>query len=401
MIRMSLAEIAQAVGGRLHALPHGVDPRSSVDGAVQTDSREITPGGIFFAKRGEVTDGHLFAAAAARQGAALLIVEHPVEVALPQILVSDTVVALGALAHRVVEAVRSRGRLKVVAVTGSNGKTTTKNLLAQILARTGTVVAPQASFNNSVGAPLTALRITEDTDFLVAEMGASHIGDISRLVAMEHPDVGIVLKVGMAHAGEFGGIEQTQKAKSEMVTDLTPADVAVLNADDPRVAAMADLTRASVRWFGRDSAAQTRAVDVTSGIDGSRFTLDLSDGRRAPVHLHVLGEHHVMNAVAAAAACDALGTPLDDIVAGIQSITRAERWRMEVLGGGRGVTIINDAYNASPESMAAALKTLARVTPPEGRSVAVLGMMNELGEYSDEEHDRIGLLAVRLGIDKV
>ena len=239
MIALSLSEIAGAVNGTLHldgALdPDGTPttPATIVSGSVDTDSREIKPGGIFVAKPGESTDGHLFAPAAIDNGAALLIVERALDLPVAQVVVPDAVVALGDLATMVVARVRAEGRLRVVGVTGSNGKTTTKNLLRAILERVGQTVAARASFNNEVGAPITMLAVDMDTRFLVAEMGASGIGEIARLIRMVRPDVGVVLKVGLAHAGEFGGIEATLAAKTEMVTDLLETDVAVLNADDP------------------------------------------------------------------------------------------------------------------------------------------------------------------------
>lgn len=405
MIALTLREITEAIGGRL--LPGGAASEDTiVSGLSHTDSREVTGGDIFFAKPGEVTDGHLFAPQAVANGAALLVVDHPLDPEflngdVPQIVVPDTVAALGDLATHVIATVRALGRLRVVAVTGSNGKTTTKNLMRAIFERVAPTVAPRASFNNEVGAPLTMLEVTEETAYLVAEMGASRIGEIARLVRMARPDIGIVLKVGLAHAGEFGGIEATLTAKTEMVSDLLDTDTAVLNIDDPRVASMADKTRASVVWFGLDERAHVRATDIHSTARGASFTLVLPGGESRPVTFRVLGEHHVMNALAAATAAHVAGVPIDTIVAGIQSLQRAERWRMEVLGGARGVTIINDAYNASPDSMAAALKTLAQIAEPGGRTVAVLGEMSELGEFSGEEHDRIGLLAVRLNIDQV
>lgn len=407
MIAMTIGDIAEAVGGRLVA---GQDASSRViEGLSYTDSREVEPGGIFFAKPGEFTDGHLFAPQAVERGAALVVVDHELGLDIPQIVVEDVVDALGALARTSIALAREAGVLRIVGITGSNGKTTTKNLLAAILGRVGETVAPRASFNNEVGAPLTMLEVGESTRFLVAEMGASREGDIARLIRMAKPDVGVVLKVGLAHAGEFGGIEHTQRAKSEMVTDLDAGDTAVLNADDPRVAAMAQLTRAQVLWFGVDgdaAADRVRATDVRSTRTGTTFTLHLpagveGDGPSREVSFRVLGEHHVANALAAASAAHALGVGIDDIVAGLESVTRAERWRMEVMGGARGVTIINDAYNASPDSMAAALKTLVQLREPEGRAIAVLGEMSELGEASGAEHDRVGLLAVRLGVDQV
>ena len=226
MIPMTLDQIAAAVGGRLIA----ADGALVVDGACDTDSRKIGPGDVFFAKPGETTDGHEYAPAAVERGAALCIVERELELDAPQIVVDDAVEALGALATESLARVRAGGRLRVVAVTGSNGKTTTKNLLREIFARRGSVVAPIASFNNEVGAPVTFLRCDAGTDTLVAEMGASAEGEIRRLTDIARPDVGIVLGVGLAHAGVFGGIEATQRTKTEMVEALRPDGVAVLNA---------------------------------------------------------------------------------------------------------------------------------------------------------------------------
>ncbi|GAA1771136.1 UDP-N-acetylmuramoyl-tripeptide--D-alanyl-D-alanine ligase [Agromyces humatus] len=406
MIDLTLAEVASATGGTLHLDGTDASPQTVVSGTVTTDSREIGHGDVFFAKRGEFDDGHRFAPSAAEQGAALLVVEHPLDLAVPQIVVADTVDALGALATEVVRRVRSHGRLKVVGVTGSNGKTTTKNLLRAILQGHGATVASRKSFNNEVGGPITALELTDDTEFLVAEMGASAVGEIARLVKMAHPDVGIVLKVGLAHAGEFGGIEQTVLAKSEMVTGLAAHEVAILNADDPRVSSMAERTAARVVWFGLGERADVRATDLVVHARGTEFTITVPDGPArtsavARVHFGVLGEHHVMNALAATAAALELGVPLADIVDALERVTLAERWRMQLMGGRDDITIINDAYNASPDSMSAALKTLAQVRAPGTRTIAVLGEMSELGEFSGDEHDRIGLLAVRLGISQL
>lgn len=403
MIALSLTDIAAAMNGELtlQTTAGALTGASLVDGTVHTDSREVRTGDIFVAKPGEETDGHLFAPAAVANGAAVIIVERLLDVPVAQILVADAVIALGDLATEVIRTVRAAGRLKIIGVTGSNGKTTTKNLLNAILTEVGETVAAKASFNNEVGAPLTMLGVTYQTRFLVAEMGASAEGEIARLVRMARPDIGIVLKVGLAHAGGFGGIEATVRAKSEMVTDLRPDDIAVLNADDDRVAGMAAVTAARVVWFGEGERATVRASDVHGGRTGTTFTLHLPTGESRPVSFRVLGEHHVMNALAAAAAATELGVPIDDIVAALESVTVAERWRMEVLGGRDDITVINDAYNASPDSMTAALKTLAQVRTPTGRSIAVLGEMSELGELAGDEHDRIGLLAVRLNISQL
>lgn len=395
MIDLTLAEIAACVDGELRV----ADPSRIVNGRTTTDSREVTPGDIFVAKPGEFTDGFEFIGSAVDAGATLVITERPSDVAVDQIIVADAVVALGAFAAEVVTRVRALGTLRVIGITGSNGKTTTKNLLREILSEVGPTVAPRGSYNNEVGAPVTFLELTTDTQFLVAEMGASRIGDIARLTAMAKPDIGVVLKVGLAHAGEFGGIERTFQAKSEMVTCLTENDVAVLNRDDLRVAAMAELTPARVRWFGLDPSAHVRASDVRSTLDGTAFELHIGE-RHASVQFSVIGEHHVFNALAAAAVADELGVPIEKIVAGLERVELAENGRMQPFRG-RGITVIHDAYNASPDSMAAALKTLAQVRPDQGRTIAVLGAMSELGDESGPAHDEIGIHAVRLRLDQI
>ncbi|MES1169285.1 MAG: UDP-N-acetylmuramoyl-tripeptide--D-alanyl-D-alanine ligase, partial [Leifsonia sp.] len=243
MIPFRLAELADALGGSL-VLPHRVTPEQFVSGSVQTNSTLVEPGSIFFALPGEVTDGHLFAGDAVERGAALVIAERPLELPVPVLIVPDGVTALADLARLVVARVRASGALRLIGITGSNGKTTTKNLLQAILDAEGPTVAPAGSFNNHVGAPITMTRIDESTRYLISEMGASHSGEIARLVGIAIPDISVVLKVGLAHAGEFGGIEATQRAKSEIVRELPSTAVAVLNADDPRVMAMTEVTAA-------------------------------------------------------------------------------------------------------------------------------------------------------------
>ena len=404
MIALGLAELEKVLDGQL-VLPAGTDRELTVAGTVvagtvETDSRLVTPGSIFFALPGEVTDGHLFAPEAVSAGAALVVVERELELAVPQLVVADGVVGLADLARHVVARVRALGGLRVVGITGSNGKTTTKNLLRAILEAEGTTVAPQGSFNNQVGAPISMLRIDEATKYLIVEMGASGAGEIARLVSIATPDVAVVLKVGLAHAGEFGGIEATQRAKAELVTDLPSDAVAVLNADDPRVAIMIEQTAARVVFFGLSAGSELRAEDLHATATGTRFSLAV-DGERYDVRLRILGEHHVSNALAAIAAARELGVPVERAISAVETVPRAERWRMEVLDPGNGIVVINDAYNASPDSTAAALKTLAQIVAPGQRSVAVLGEMAELGEYAAEEHDRIGRLAVRLNIGKL
>lgn len=401
MIALTLAEIAASVGGELRVA--GEDTTETVvDGIVDTDSRTMTPGSVFVAKPGAETDGHRFVGAAVAAGAAVAIVEHTVDVPVSQVVVPDAVVALGALAREVVARVRAEGRLRIVGITGSNGKTTTKNFLARILEDEGETVAPVKSFNNEVGAPVTMLRVTKSTRFLVSEFGAAAPGSIAHLAGLVEPDLAVVLMVGMAHAGGFGGIEATAKAKSELVSAARVPGTAVLNIDDPRVAAMKDLALSrglDVIGFGQSDAADVRAVDIEVSASGTSCVIEVG-GERLPLRLRVLGAHHITNALAAIASALVLGIAPADAVARLETVEIAERWRMQPLGSDR-VRIINDAYNASPDSMAAALRTLAQITGPDERTVAVLGAMSELGESAGEEHDRIGLLAVRLNIQRI
>ncbi|MFB4351026.1 UDP-N-acetylmuramoyl-tripeptide--D-alanyl-D-alanine ligase [Microbacterium sp. CR_7] len=401
MIALSLAEIAAVLGGDLR-LAGEATAETVVDGVVDTDSRNMGPGSIFVAKPGAATDGHNFVGSAAASGAALAIVERPVDEEITQIVVPDAVRALADLAREVVARVRAAGSLKIIGITGSNGKTTTKNFLARILSEEGATVAPIASYNNEVGAPVTMLRVTHGTRFLVSEFGADAPGSIARLAGLVEPDVVVVLMVGMAHAGGFGGIEATAKAKSELVAAATPTGTAVLNIDDPRVAAMRELAESrgmNVVGFGQGAAAQVRAEGLEVTASGTSCVIEAA-GARVPLRLRVLGAHHINNALAAIAAAGVLGVSTADAVERLETVEIAERWRMQPLGNDR-VRIINDAYNASPDSMAAALRTLAQITGPGERTVAVLGAMSELGETAGEEHDRIGLLAVRLNIQRI
>ena len=402
MIELTAAQIAAATDGVVLG-----DPGAVVAGTVQTDSRLVGPGDVFVALRGEVTDGHRFVGIAVAAGAALVIAEHEIDAPVPVVVVADGVVALSDLAREVVARVRALGRLRVVAVTGSNGKTTTKNMLRAVLQAQGKTVAPRGSFNNEVGAPISMLGVTESTEYLVVEMGADAVGDIRKLVSVVMPDVAIVLGVGLAHIGKFGDLEQTAIAKGEMVADLPTTATAVLNRDDPRVRAMP--TAARVRWFGlADDAADLAGADESTLLaDDVRLTLDgtafdvVHGAHRHPVRLRILGEHHAMNALATLSAAVAFGIDLPDAIASLEAMDRAERWRMELLRAPDGVTIINDAYNASPDSTAAALRALATITRGRARSIAVLGEMAELGDLAGEEHDRIGLQVVRLNIDQL
>ena len=399
MIRLRTAEIAAIVGGTLHG-----DGARLVTGEVQTDSRRVGDGDVFIAMPGEVTDGHRFAAAAVTAGASLVIAEQPLELDVPVIVVPRGLDALWSLAREVVARVRAAGGLRIVSVTGSNGKTTTKNLLRAALSAAGATVAPVGSFNNHVGTPMTMLRVTSDTRYLVLELGADAEGEIAAMTTLAVPDVAIVLKVGTAHIGEFGGQAAIARAKSELVQPLPTDAVAVLNRDDPLVAAMAAQTQARIVWFAPDGigadpatwSAGRRSIDLA----GTAFTLR-HDGQERQVRVPIIGEHHVANALAALAATVELGVDLDTAIAAIAELPEVERWRMEVLPAPGGWTVINDAYNASPESMAAALRTLAELTRGRSRAIAVLGEMAELGDWGLEAHDQIGRQVVRLNVDRL
>src|SRR5690606_21740702 len=250
--------------------------------------------------------------------------------------------------------------------------------------------------------PLTMLRVSESTRYLVSEFGAAAPGSIAHLAGLVEPDIAVILMVGMAHAEGFGGIEATARAKAELIGASRPGGAAVLNIDDPRVAAMGETAQEHglrVVRFGQSPAADVRARDVQVSASGTRCVIEAA-GHTVPLHLQVLGAHHITNALAAVAAAGALGVSIRDAVARLETVQIAERWRMQPMGNDR-VRIINDAYNASPDSMAAALRTLAQITGPDERTVAVLGAMTELGESAGEEHDRVGLLAVRLNIRRI
>lgn len=394
MIELKLSQIALAVNGELF----GED--LLVTGDVETDSRLIGPGDFFIAKPGEYVDGHNFVEAALRSGAVAALVNRKLEINIPQIVVADSVEALGKLAHHVLSEIRKHGQLKVIGITGSNGKTSTKNMLREVLSIFGKTVAPIESYNNEVGAPYSMLKCSFDTQYLVAELGADGIGSIKYLAEMCQPDLGIVLKVGLAHVGEFGGIQQTFKIKSELPQSLNSKANLLLNADDQLVSKMSEATSAKVHWFGTGSNDEFSAKNIEVDLTGTSFDF-VTDGFSRKVHLKILGEHQVMNAMAALSAAKLLGLDLDRSISALESMKLAERWRMQLMPGPHGSLIINDAYNASPESMRAALQTLATLGKLGHRTIAVLGEMAELGPESVTQHDEIGRLVVRLNIDRL
>lgn len=399
MIALSLAEIANITGGRPHDIP---DPSVRISGPVVIDSRQVEPGSLFAAFDGEHVDGHDYAGRAIAAGAAAVLAARPVGV--PAIVVPDVEKALGALARAVVE----RLGTDVVALTGSAGKTSTKDLIAQVLQAHAPTVWTPGSLNNEIGLPLTALKATEDTRHLVLEMGARGIGHIAYLTGLTPPRIGLVLNVGTAHIGEFGGREQIAQAKGELVEALpseAEGGIAVLNADDLLVRAMSARTKARMVLFGEAEDADVRATEVRMAPGGQpAFTLHTPTGC-SDVTLRLYGEHHVSNALAAAAVAHVLGMSVEEIATALSGAGTLSRWRMEVTERADGVTIVNDAYNANPESMRAALRALAAMGGAArangGRTWAVLGPMAELGDASLAEHDAVGRLAVRLNVSRL
>jgi len=399
VIPLTLGEIATIVGGRLH----GADPGALVTGPVEFDSRRIVAGGLFLALAGERVDGHDYVSAAIGQGAVGALVTRPVPG--PSIEVADGLGALGALAGAVV---RRLSDAVVIAITGSSGKTSTKDLLAHVLAGLGPTIAPPGSFNNELGYPYTVLLADTDTRFLILEASARGLGHICFLAGIAPPRIGVVLNVGSAHLGEFGSREAIASAKGELVEALPAAaagGVAVLNADDPLVLAMAPRTAARVVTAGAAAGADIRADDVTlDDLGRAAFTL-YAGGVHVPVRLRLIGRHHVGNALAAAAVALECGMALAEIATSLGQAAPASRWRMELTERADGLVVINDAYNANPESMRAALEALVSVAAPRrargGRSFAVLGPMAELGTEGPGEHDALGRLAVRLDVSRV
>jgi UDP-N-acetylmuramoyl-tripeptide--D-alanyl-D-alanine ligase len=392
MIGLSLSEVAELTGG---ALTGAAGAR--VTGKVTLDSRAVAPGDLFVAVVGERVDGHDFLGAAAAAGAVAALSTRADD-ALPTVVVDDPVLALGRLATGV-HARLTAGRLRTLGITGSSGKTSTKDLLGQVLATAGPTVSPPGSYNNDIGLPLTVLDADEETRFLVLEMGSRGPGHIARLCRIARPQIGVVLNVGSAHLGEFGSPEGTARAKGELVEALTEDGTAVLNADDPRVLGMASRTRARVLTTGRGPDAGVRATRGAVDEQG-RAIFDLQVGEEThPVHLQVVGEHQVANALSAAGAALAAGMSPADVAAALSAATARSRWRMEVDRRADGVTVVNDAYNANPESMRAALAALTGL--PADRRIAVLGAMGELGADAPAEHERLGRDAAAAGIDLI
>jgi UDP-N-acetylmuramoyl-tripeptide--D-alanyl-D-alanine ligase len=390
VIPLTLAQIAEITGGQLRG-----DPAAVVTGEVVIDSRRVGPGGLFAAVAGQRADGHDFASAAVAAGAVAVLATRPVPVPsglAPSVIVGDVPAALAALARFVIDALPAAA---IAGITGSSGKTTTKDLAAQLVERLGPTIAPAGSFNNEFGHPLTVLRADGATRYLVLELSARGPGHIAYLCRVAPPRYGVVLNVGHAHAGEFGGLDQVAQAKGELVEALPADGAAILNADDPRVLAMAARTAARVVTFGVDDrTALIRAAGVRlDDLGRPSFTLVTPEGQ-AGVTLRLHGAHNVPDAVAAAALARELGLGPADIADGLCAAVARSRWRMEVRRREDGVTVINDAYNSNPESVRAALQALRHLAQ-DGRGFAILGHMAELGEVSRASHEDIGEFAAR------
>jgi UDP-N-acetylmuramoyl-tripeptide--D-alanyl-D-alanine ligase len=398
MIPMTLGEIAAVTGGRLV----NADPATAVTGGVEYDSRKIGPGGLFVAFEGENADGHDFAATATAAGAAGVLGSR--DTGEPGVVAADPLDALARLARVVADRLPD---LTIVGITGSSGKTTTKDYIGQLLSRLGPTVAPPGSLNNELGHPYTVLKATPETRFLVLEMGARGVGHIKHLAEVAPPHVGVVLNVGDAHIGEFGSVEQIAVAKGELVEAVPLDGVAVLNADDPLVTGMAERAGgARVLLFGESADAEVRATDVTLDDRGRpSFTLRIAAAGTEPgparaVRLGVTGRHQVSNALAAAAVGMWCGMEFDDVAAALAGIGIASTRRMDVFDRPDGVTVIDDSYNANPSSTAAALRALAAIGAGR-RTTAVLGYMAELGEHEVPGHTEVGRLAAELGVDRI
>jgi UDP-N-acetylmuramoyl-tripeptide--D-alanyl-D-alanine ligase len=390
MIPLPLARIAEITSGALTGM---ADPRAVVHGPVVIDSRAAEPGSLFVAIKGERVDGHDFAQQAHEAGAAAVLASRPVEA--PAVIVGDVLTALADLARAVISEMPA---VTVTGVTGSAGKTTTKDLMARLAARIGPTVAPVGSYNNEIGHPLTVLKVDRATRFLVLELSARNIGHIAHLTSVAPPRIGVVLNVGTAHLGVFGGKEAIAQAKGELVEALPADGVAVLNADDPLVRAMAGRTDARVTYFGRSPDAHVRAEDEVIDERGrASFTLRTPTGA-APVRLRLYGAHAVENALAAAAAAYELGLPVATIAEELSQAEPRSRWRMEVTDRQDGVTVINDAYNANPDSMRAAFESLTTIGGTR-RRFAVIASLRELGEDSAALNEDLGRLAAGSGLE--
>lgn len=405
MIEMNIEEANRAVDGTLVTGAEPVDADALVLDEVHSDSRIVARNGLFVAIRGERVDGHDFIGTAAANGYVAALVDHEVEDSpIVQILVPDTVAALQKLAHHNLEKRRAmRQPFTVIGITGSVGKTTTKDLTRALLSHAASTVAPEGSRNNDIGMPLTALEVNGSTRYLVSEMGANKMGDIARLTRVARPDVAVELRVGTAHIGQFGSRENIFLAKSELVEALEPDGVALLNADDERVARMTEKTQArTILWFGLHEHEGRRltvtARDIgTDAYDRAAFTLVIEGQEVGRVHLRIAGRHHVINALAAASVAHVIGMEDQDIVDVLDSPIHVSPHRMNVADSPvlKGLVVIDDTYNANLDSMNAGLAALKALGDKGAWKVAVLGPMLELGDEAVRIHEQVGQQAAQ------
>ena len=388
MITLTAGEIALLVGGELLC-----DRDLLISKAPVFDSRLATPGCFFLALKGENADGHEFAADAYRNGSMFSLTSQRIDG--PCIVVKDVLEALSILAAFV----RKRlDKLIVIGITGSQGKTSTKDLLTHMLGAVGPTVAPAGSFNNDLGLPITLLECDDRTRFCILEMGARHMGDIARLCEIAKPNIGVVLTVGTAHIGEFGSREIIAKTKGELIESLGKDGIAILGTYDEFTPKMASLHQGQVILFGESADNEVRAADVEMREGRPHFDLVTPAGRDA-VGMRAVGAHQVSNALAVAAVGTALSLPLELIASSLSTAEISSKWRME-LHESADLLIINDAYNANPESMSAAMRALVLFAQERGGSAwAFVGKMNELGQTQAPQSAAIGALAVELGID--
>ncbi len=380
MIAFKLSEIAAVTGGTLH----GDD--AVVTGSVEFDSRKAGPGGLFVAFVGDKVDGHDYAVSAMQAGAAGILSSRPVQ-GVPSVVVADPRAAMGLLARALVDKLTE---LHIIGITGSSGKTSTKDMIGQLLSQIGDTIAPAGSFNNELGLPHTVLQATKSTRFLVLEMGARGQGHLTYLCQIAPPEIGVVVNVGVAHLGEFGSVEAIAQAKSELVQALPPHGLAVLNGDDPAVAAMAELSPALVRLV--------TTADKEVRLDPMGRPSFLYHGKR--VQLRLSGAHQVGNALLAAEVAEDCGMTRHDVAEVLADLKLISARRMDVFDRADGVTVIDDSYNANPASTATALRAQQAMALAAGRRrIAVLGYHAELGETEQEGHAEVGALAAALGVE--
>ena len=387
MIKISAQDFASVVSGSLH----DISPSQILDQDPVINSKDASAKNFFVAFKGEKFDGHDFVSEALISGAKFSLVSK--SVSGPHVLVSDVGQALIDLARFVRTQLPN---MKVIGITGSQGKTTTKEFLYSVLQNEGTTVATAGNFNTDIGVPLTLLRSTEATKFCILEMGARHVGDIAKLTELANPNVGVVLVVGTAHLGEFGSVEAIAKTKSELIKALSPKMTAVLGTYDQFTPKMADSLDLNTVLFGDGQIVRAADIELHGGF--AHFDLVTPAGRNS-VALQVMGEHQIPNALAAAAAAFSLGVKNESIAIGLTTALLSSKWRMQIETI-NGIQIIHDYYNANPESMKAALKTLVMLSQESGgASWAILGKMHELGSKESSGHLEVAEFASQLGVD--